>query len=208
MPEAGFTGAVSTPSLEAPPLPAPCPQSYWRGWPEVRDDVRRGLGLLLGIALAGVPAGLLWWALAPKGVYRITDEGPVAVGLPVGELQAGADAVFVLVLLGLGLLVGVASWALRSRRGVGTLGVLAVGGSLASVVAWQLGELLRPPPVEAELADVGATVTTGLALGSLPALATTSFAALLAYLVCAMLAADDGLGRDGRTGAPRELAGA
>lgn len=186
---------MSTPPLEAPPLPAPSTHAFWPGWPEVVQDLRGGIGLLVGFALTGVPAGLLWWLLAPKAVYRITDDGPVPVGAQVGELQAGADAVLVLVLLGLGLVVGFGSWLLRNRRGVGTLVVLSVGGCLASVVAWRFGELLRRPPTEAEIADVGSTVTTGLALGSLPVLAATSFAALLAYLICVMVVADDGLGR-------------
>ncbi|WP_157944081.1 hypothetical protein [Blastococcus atacamensis] len=189
---------MSTPPLEAPPLQASSStHAFWQGWPEVVQDLRGGKGLLLAFALTGIPAGLLWWLLAPKAVYRITDEGPVPVGRLVAEVQAGADAVLVLVLLGLGLLVGLASWRLRSRRGVGTLIVLAVGGCLASLVAWRFGELLRRPPSEADLADVGSTVTTGLTLGSLPVLAATSFAALLGYLICVLVAADDGLGRAG-----------
>ncbi|TFV50292.1 LPXTG cell wall anchor domain-containing protein [Blastococcus sp. TF02A-35] len=187
---------MSTPPLEAPPLPASPSRVFWQGWPEVRQDLRGGTGLLLGLGLAGLPAGVLWWLLAPKADYRVTDAGPVPVGPPVGELQAGDDAVLVLLLLGLGLLAGLAAWLRRRTRGVGTLAVLAAGGSLASVVAWQLGELLRRPPTEAELADVGTVVTTGLTLGSLPGLAATPFAALLAYLCCAILAADDGLGRE------------
>ncbi|RBY95640.1 hypothetical protein DQ237_14090 [Blastococcus sp. TF02-8] len=183
------------PPLPAPPAPAARPQAFWQGWPEVRQDLRRGLGLLLGFAVAGAPAGLLWWLLAPKAEYRITDAGPVAVGPPAAELQVGDDAVLLLVLLGLGLGVGFAAWLRRRGRGVGTLLVLAVGGSLASGVAWQLGELLRRPPTEAQIADVGASVTTGLTLGSLPVLAATPFAALLAYLCCAMVAPHDGLGR-------------
>ena len=55
--------------------------------------------------------------------------------------------------------------------------------ALTAVVAWQLGELLGAGPTEAQLADVGAVVTTSLTLGSLPALAIAPFAALLAYLV-------------------------
>ncbi|WP_147251529.1 hypothetical protein [Blastococcus sp. TBT05-19] len=186
---------MSTPPLEAPPLPAPSAHAFWRGWPEVVQDLRGGIGLLVAFALTGIPAGLLWWLLAPQAVYRITDDGPVPVGARVGEVQAGTDAVLVLVLLGLGLVVGFGAWLLRSRRGVGTLVVLSVGGCLASAVAWQFGELLRRPPTEAEITDVGSTVTTGLVLGSLPVLAATSFAALLGYLICVMVVADDGLGR-------------
>ncbi len=190
-----FTGPVSTPSLPVPPWPELPPHAYWRGWPEVQQDLRTGLGLLVGLVAAGVPAGVLWWWLAPRADYRITSDGPVALGTPVGELQVGDDVVLVFVLLGLGLLAGGAAWLHRRGRGVGTLGILALGGSLAALTAWQVGELLGPPPTEAELTEVGATVTTGLSLGALPVLTAAPFAALLAYLVCTIVTADDGLGR-------------
>jgi hypothetical protein len=119
----------------------------------------------------------------------------VPIGPPAGELQVGDDAVLVFVLLGVGLLGGGAAWLRRRGRGVGTLGVLAVGGSVAALAAWQIGELLGPPPTEADLTDVGSTVTTGLSLGALPVLTAAPFAALLAYLACVALTADDGLGR-------------
>jgi hypothetical protein len=190
-----FTGAVSTPPLPVPPWPEPPPHASWQGWPEVRQDLRAGLGLLVGLALAGVPAGALWWALAPRADYRVTADGPVPVGPPAGEIQVGDDTVLVFVLLGLGVLAGGLAWLRRRGRGVGTLGVLALGGSMAALAAWQVGELLGPPPTEAQLGDVGATVTTGLSLGALPVLTAAPFAALLAYLVCTVVTSDDGLGR-------------
>ncbi|WP_347060340.1 hypothetical protein ABC795_07460 [Blastococcus sp. HT6-30] len=189
---------MSAPPPSFRPVPGVPPHAYWRGWPEVRQDLRAGRPLLLGLLLAGVPAGLLWWALAPRAEFRVTETGPVAVGTPSGELRIGGDAVLVLVLAGLGLLAGAVAWRLRRGRGVGMLVVLAVGTSLAALVAWQTGELLQPAPSEAQLAEVGARVTTGLVLGSSPGLAAAPFAALLVYLGCALVAADDGLGRHGR----------
>jgi hypothetical protein len=72
---------------------------------------------------------------------------------------------------------------------------LAVGSCLTAVVAWQVGELLGAGPAEAELADLGARVTTALTLSSLPALAVAPFTALLAYVAAVLYAPDDGLGR-------------
>lgn len=185
-----FTGAVIVP---APPVrPA---AAYWRGWPEIRADLRSSAGIVLALALAGVPAGLLWWGLAPRAVYRVTATGPVAVGNPSDELLVADDAVFALLLAGVGLLAGAAVWLLRRRRGVATLVALALGTCLTAVVAWQLGELLGAGPTRAQLDDVGARVTTGLRLGSLPALALAPFTALLAYVLGALHASDDGLGR-------------
>ena len=179
----------------APPFPGVPPHAYWRGWPEVRQDVRTGRGLLAGLVLAGVPAGVLWWLLAPRADYRVTEAGPLPVGSPQLELQVGNDVVLACILLVFGLLAGSAAWLLRGARGVGTLVVLAVGASAGAVAAWQTGELLGPPPSEAMLAQTGALVTTGLRLASLPVLAVAPFGAVLAYVAFALLATEDGLGR-------------
>jgi LPXTG-motif cell wall-anchored protein len=150
---------------------------------------------VLALALAGVLAGVLWWLLAPRADFRVTDTGPVPIGDVSEELLVADDAVFALVLAGVGLLVGAAAWFLRRRRGVATVLALALGSCLTAVVAWQVGELLGGGPSEAELADVGARVTTSLTLGSLPAMAIAPFTALLAYVAAVLYAPDDGLGR-------------
>jgi hypothetical protein len=173
----------------------PAPGAYWGGWPEVRADLRSSVRLVLVLAVAGVVAGLLWWGLAPRADFRITDAGPVVIGQPPEELLIADDGVLVLILVALGLAAGAAAWFLRRRRGVATLLALAVGTSLMAVVAWQLGEVLGAGPTKAELADVGNVVTTRLALGSLPALALAPFAAMLAYLVPVITVHRDDLGR-------------
>jgi hypothetical protein len=89
------------------------------------------------------------------------------------------------------------AWTLRRRRGVAVVVGLAVGTAAAAVVAWQLGELLGPPPTQAQLAQVGAVVTTPVRLSSVPALAVAPFSAVLAYLVGALVARGDDLGRTG-----------
>ncbi|WP_170182453.1 LPXTG cell wall anchor domain-containing protein [Blastococcus colisei] len=169
--------------------------AYWRGRAEVRADSRSSAGIVLALALAGIPTGLLWWWLAPRADFRVTEAGPVPIGNPSPELLAADDAVLALILAGVGLLAGSAAWLLRRRRGVATVLALAVGACLTGVVAWQTGELLGGGPSEAELTDIGARVTTSLTLGSLPALALTPFTALLAYVAAVLYALDDGLGR-------------
>jgi hypothetical protein len=173
----------------------PAAHAYWRGWPEVRADLRSSVRLVLALVLAGVVAGLLWWWLAPRADFRITAAGPVAIGNPSEELLVADDAVLALILTGFGLLAGAAAWFLRRRRGVATVLALAFGGSAMSAVAWQLGELLGPGPTQAQLTDVGRVVTTSLTLGSLPALALAPFGALLAYLVPVIAMHRDDLGR-------------
>jgi hypothetical protein len=196
--------------------PAARPASvHWRGWAEIRADLPSSARIVLALALAGLPTGLVWWWLAPRADFRVTDTGPVAVGNPTDELLVADDAVLALLLAGVGVLAGAAVWSLRRRRGVATLLALALGSCLTAVVAWQLGELLGPGPTEPQLADVGARVTTGLDLGSLPALALAPFTAVLAYVVAVLYAPGDDLGRiqpdgaapawDGAPDGPEEL---
>lgn len=181
--------------IPAEPIGVPAAHAYWRGWSEIRADLRSSVRLVLVLALAGVVAGLLWWWLAPRADFKVTSGGPVPIGNPSEELLIADDSVLALILFGFGLVAGVAAWFLRARRGVGTLFALAVGGAAMAVVAWQLGEFLGAGPTRAQLTDVGRVVTTPLHLGSLAALALASFAALLAYLVPVVTAHRDDLGR-------------
>jgi hypothetical protein len=153
--------------------------------------------VVLAMSLAGVPAGLVWWWLAPRADFRITDSGPVAVGNPSAELLVADDVVFALVLAATGLLLGAAAWFVRRRRGVATVVALSLGACVTGVVAWQLGELLGAGPTEAQLTDVGGLVTTSLTLGSPPALVAAPFMALVAYVVAVLYAPGDDLGRTG-----------
>ena len=187
--------SVTTDDRASAPVPVPAADAYWRGWWEVRADLRSSARLVLAMTAAGLLAGLLWWWLAPRADFRITDAGPVPIGTPPDELLIADDAVLALILTAFGLVAGAAAWFLRRRRGVATVLALAVGGSAMGAVAWQLGELLGAGPTEAQLTDVGRVVTTSLTLGSLAALALPPCAALLAYLVPVVTAHRDDLGR-------------
>ncbi|MGY1638138.1 hypothetical protein ACI78V_15940 [Geodermatophilus sp. SYSU D00742] len=182
--------------VPAGPPPAPQPTRWRRSGPaELRADARGALALTGVLFACGVPAGLLWWVLAPRAQFRVTADGPVVIGHPSAELLAAVDGTYTLVLAGLGLLAGVGAWQLRRRRGVATVLALGAGTLLAALAAWQVGELLAPGPTEAELADVGATLSTGLALNSVAALAAAPFLAVLAYVVAALFAASEDLDR-------------
>jgi Protein of unknown function (DUF2567) len=183
-----------------PPVSAAA--SYWPGWREVRADLRSSVGIVLVLAVTGIPVGALWWLLAPRVDFRVTEEGPVPIGNPSGELLVADDGVLVLLLAATGLIAGVAAWWLRRRRGVATVLALAVGALATGVVAWQLGELLGPGPTQSQLDDIGARLTTPLRLGGLPVLAVGPFAAVLAYLVPVVSARGDDLGRVPATSAP------
>jgi hypothetical protein len=213
----GFTEVVSSsptapsdgaaaPAPAVPGLAAPVHRT-WSPWREIRQDWRTLVTLLTGLAVIGAPLGVLWWALAPRADFRITSDGPSVIGNPSEELLAADDAIFVLILGGLGLLAGLGAWLVRRARGVaGLLG--AVFGTLAaSAVAWQVGELLGPGPTKAALRQVGGRVTTSLSLGSLPALAVGSFLAALVYVVAALFVRSDALGREVTSSGPAPSGG-
>ena len=167
----------------------------WSGSAELRADLRGSLVLIGVLLLAGVGAGLLWWALAPRATFEVTADGPVPVGRPSAELLVADDGVYTLVLAALGLVAGLVAWRLRRRRGVATVLALAAGTVLASLAAWQLGELLGAGPSPAELAAVGTRVVTPLRLGAPAALAVAPFLAVLAYVVSTLLTAAEDLDR-------------
>lgn len=194
--DAGLSGQhPAQPGDGSPTGPVPAASAYWRPRSEFRADLRSSLGLIVGLALVGLPAGLLWWWLAPRAEFRITTNGPVVIGSPPNELLIADDAVLALILAGVGLLAGAVAWLLRRRRGVPIVVALALGTLATGAVAWWLGELLAPGHSRSELSDVGARVTTPLHLSSIAVLAVTPFAALLVYLFAALYTRDEGLGR-------------
>ena len=192
--------SIPAPAPAGPPPVRPArwgAGARWSGGAELRADLRSSLALTAGLLLAGVPTGLLWWALAPRATFEVTEEGPVPVGRPSAELLVADDAVYTLVLAGLGLVAGLAAWRLRRRRGVATVLALAVGTLLAALVAWQLGELLGAGPTPAQLTDVGTEVVTPLRLSSMASLAAALFLAVLGYVVSTLLTPAEDLDRPG-----------
>jgi len=187
--------------VSTPPPSSETAVPHWRGWPEIRADLRSSVLLISAVGLCGIPVGVLWWLLAPRLDFRITSSGPVpVVAVPPEELLIADDGVFVLLLTAVGLLVGIVAWRLRRRRGVAMVIAVALGSAACAVLAWQVGEYLGAGPSHAELTHVGGRVTTSLTLGSLPGLAFAPFGAVLAYLVAALYTRSDGLGRTGAVG--------
>ena len=109
-------------------------------------------------ALVGLPVGVLWRALAPlpriikraDGLYRAGGEG--------NESSIAADGWFALLALLAGVLIALAVYLLTRPGRVVPLLALAAGGLLGSVVAWRVGVLLGPGPIE--------ETSRGLAVGS------------------------------------------
>lgn len=109
--------------------------------PPIRSELLAGLGTAVAAALLGAPVGLLWAALAPHAVVRIT-AGSASVLDPLGRAFVSADLWFVGLALVAGVLTGLlAALALR-RYGPGPVLGLAVGGLLAGEIARRTGHLV------------------------------------------------------------------
>jgi hypothetical protein len=223
VPDSGPAGSAHLPPVPGqPPAPGgPRPPARPAGWVDAREargDLRDARRTAAVLALTGLPAALLWLWLAPRATFRVVEGTVEPIGAPPSnELFMADDGVYVLVLAGLGLLTGLAVWSRRRTRGVVALAALAAGMTAASLVAWQVGELLGRGPSDEQLSDVGATVTSGLELGAVAAVTVAPFVAVLTYLVASTFAARDDLGRDdephdgaerwddGRRGAPQAV---
>ena len=104
-----------------------------------REDIPRALAVVVGSVLLGAPAGLLWSQVAPRLKVTFRAEGPTAPDLESTKAFIGADATYILVMLGVGVLCGLLAWAYARRSGPWTVTALAVGGVLAGLVAARVG---------------------------------------------------------------------
>jgi len=190
---------VSVPS--PPPAPwqghhcAPVPVRPWYAGLRVADgEVRTALRLVLSLAVAGIPVGLLWLVLAPRREYEVVAGGYLALE-PQSEALIGADSWLLILTTLLGVLAAVLAWWIVRARGVAIVLGLATGMVVAAVVAWQIGELLGTGPTEAQTAQIGTIVTLGLGLRAVPVLVIGAFISTLTYLVVVSFAPSDDLQR-------------
>lgn len=157
-------------------------------------ELRSALRLVLGLAVAGIPIGLLWLALAPRRQYEVVEGGFRAVE-PQSEALIGADGWLLILTGALGVVVAGLAWRFIRVRGVGIVVGLAIGMVLAAAIAWQTGELLGTGPSQAQTARLGAIVAPALQLRAIPVLVIGAFLATLTYLVLACFAVSDQLHR-------------
>ncbi|MHB8342347.1 MAG: hypothetical protein ACYDB7_14445 [Mycobacteriales bacterium] len=117
-----------------------------------RADAVHALGLIVGLVLIGAPIGLVWAAAAPHLNYVNAENGEFSAY----GVTAGADAVFTMLSLGVGVVVGVGVAGVRRLRGVGAPVGLGVGAFLAASVAARVGQLTRSHGLHQVLAALSA----------------------------------------------------
>lgn len=95
----------------------------------------------LSIAGLGVLLGLLWWKLSPVAQLRVESDGAYYVN-PVPEEFVTSDLRFAFFSVLLGVVAGVVIHRILRPRATAAVVGLAVGGTVASLLAWQLGQWL------------------------------------------------------------------
>ncbi|WP_371351981.1 ABC transporter permease [Streptomyces malaysiensis] len=153
--------------------------------PELRAELVRASLVAIAVAVSGVLLGLLWLWLAPK-VPLVSDGSAVYLKNSEGEDAVGADGVFTLLGLAFGAVSAIVVFLLFRHGGIALVVGLAIGGVLASVIAWRLGVWLGPTSdvvAHAKAAGKGVTFDGPLKLGAKGALLAWSVAAMVIHLV-------------------------
>lgn len=105
-----------------------------------RADVVPIALVFLVVAVTGLPLGALWAALAPPRQSTFTTNGVPAPGLETIYHWFDPVAVFVLIGLAAGVVIGIALWALlRRHRGPAIVLAGALGSLLAAWLAIRFG---------------------------------------------------------------------
>lgn len=194
--EAGPPASVDPAEASIGGSPAAGPEAAAGSFPprpeRRRGDVLAGISTALGVALLGVPMGLLWSALAPRARVVVLAAG-TALADPDTKAFIGADATFLLLTAGAGILCAVLALLLGGRRhGAATALGLAAGGLAASYVAWRVGHRIGLAEFRRTVSGpTGTTTTLYLTIHARGVLVAWALTAVLTVTAVAVHARDD-----------------
>lgn len=156
--------------------------------PTLRADAAAALLTGVAVVLLGAPAGLLWAALAPRVQVVLSESGP---GLDDPETGAfvGADVVFAVLVLLVGVACGLVAFRLARRYGPGVVVGLLLGGLTAAYVAAQTGEQVGLDSFRAAVDDASrrGTVEASVRLRATELLVLWPVGALTAFALATAL---------------------
>lgn len=151
------------------------------GDPPLRAEVRAGLLVGLGCAVAGVVVGAAWRFVVPLAVLEKEATGVVQVG--GAETEVAADGWFAVCAALAGVVAALAAVLLLRSGRLGALVGLAAGALVGALVAWRVGLLLSPPEIAASAKEVrvGDTFEGPLRLSALGVLLAWPTAAVITF---------------------------
>jgi hypothetical protein len=107
----------------------------------------------VAVVIVGVAAGFLWLWIAPRPSGVVSASGGKSIQFnSANKVFASADVTFLFIGIGAGLLCGLVATILARRRGVAVSIAMAVGGTLASLLAAFIGRALSGGPQDYWLA--------------------------------------------------------
>lgn len=168
-------------------LPPPYTPKRERPRVVVKADLLPAISVLSMVGLLGIPLGWLWSELAPAQRMRVMPDGR-PIPLPAESFHRfDGLVIYLLLALGAGVLVGVAVWLLRERRGPVVMIAAALGSLLAAWLGVRMGEtfvgsayavgaapeigdvVAAAPRIESGWVLLAQPLTTALAYGTLAA---------------------------------------
>jgi len=145
MPYGSSPYAVSVPPGADAPVGGRSPIGLADVWTAVLGTV--------AVVIVGVLAGFLWSWIAPRPHGVVSASGGKSIQFDsANKVFASADVTFLFIGIGAGLLCGLVATILARRRGVAVSIAMAVGGTLASLLAAFIGRALSGGPQDYWLA--------------------------------------------------------
>ena len=155
----------------------------------------------MSCVVGGLLVGLLWYLFAPEFAVEMVGGQPRPSG-PISESRFAADAWFAIISGIAGALVALVLFTRHRHRPVAVVCALVVAGVAGSAVAWRLGVLLGPDPINGALGDLaeGTRLELPLGLGATGTLLAWPIGSVAAVIVMCLLGQDRRPRRSAPTG--------
>ena len=163
------------------------------------------LVMAIGIVLVGLAAPL-WHSMVTLPTYTVGSDGAASTTEKGLTQVFSTDAMYCLIGLVVGLIIGCLSWVLMRRRGA--WGVLAAGISacLSALACWWVGVLIGPDSFAERIASAksGEVVPVDFALHTWVAVLVWLLVAMVPMLIASLVTGRRGASRTGRAKASTE----
>jgi hypothetical protein len=145
--------------------------------------MRAGFWVGWALAVAGFVGGLAWKLVAPVAKIRMESDGGYYVD-PSPRQYVEADACFAAISIVVAVVAGYVVWRRLREQPTAAVVSLALGGTVASVLVWQVGKYLgRLDRAAAIKAKIGTIIDDSLDLGAKGLLLVLPIVAVATWLV-------------------------